>query len=55
MAKKAGREWVFLECPDCARRSYRTCRSSKGDAKKLTLSKFCPQCRRHTVHKEKKK
>ena len=55
MAKKSGREWVFMECPDCSRRNYRTSRSARGDAKKLQLKKYCPWCRKQALHKEKKK
>lgn len=56
MAKKAAaREYVFLECPDCGGRNYRTSKKTKGGAPKLELSKFCPQCRKHTKHGEKRR
>ena len=55
MAKKAAaREYVSLECPDCRSRNYRTKRT-KGGAPKLELKKFCPVCRKHTKHIERKK
>jgi large subunit ribosomal protein L33 len=47
------REWIFLECPECKVRNYRTCRESKG--KKLELKKYCRSCRKHVAHVEKKK
>ena len=56
MAKKAAaREYVSLECPDCKSRNYRTSKKTKGGAPKLELSKFCPVCRKHTTHSEKRK
>jgi large subunit ribosomal protein L33 len=56
MARKAAaREYVSLECPDCKSRNYRTSKKTKGGAPKLALSKFCPECRKHTSHIEKKK
>jgi large subunit ribosomal protein L33 len=54
VAKALNREWVSLECPECSNRNYRTPRKTKGGYK-LDLSKYCPTCRRHVVHKEKKK
>jgi large subunit ribosomal protein L33 len=57
MAKKGkkGREYVFLECPSCKNRNYRTQKQTRGSTKKLALSKYCKFCRTHTEHKEKKK
>jgi large subunit ribosomal protein L33 len=48
------REWIFLECSECGNRYYRTSKDPKKQAK-LELKKFCPVCRAHKVHKEKKK
>ena len=51
-----GREWLFLECPECKNRNYRTNRETGPNSPgKLDLKKFCRVCRKHTVHKEKKK
>jgi large subunit ribosomal protein L33 len=47
------REAVTLECPECKRQNYRTSRD-KSSGKKLQLKKYCPRCRKHTVHREKK-
>ncbi len=57
MAKKGkkAREYVFLECPTCKNRNYRTPRSMRPGAKKLSLKKYCSSCRQHTEHKEKKR
>ena len=56
MARKAAaREYVSLECPGCSSRNYRTSKKTKGGAPRLELQKFCPSCRKHTKHVEKKK
>lgn len=53
MAKRGKvREFVSLECGECGRRNYRTAGLRTG---KLSLKKFCQQCRSHVLHKEKKK
>ncbi|MFN7181905.1 MAG: 50S ribosomal protein L33 [Planctomycetota bacterium] len=49
------REWLFLECNECGTRYYRTSKKQGKEAKKLSLSKFCPKCKKHTTHNEKKK
>ncbi|MDP6959072.1 MAG: 50S ribosomal protein L33 [Planctomycetota bacterium] len=49
------REWVFMECTDCGKRYYRTTRNPKLQAPKLELKKFCRDCRKHSMHKERKK
>lgn len=54
--KKAGqRGYITLECTDCAERNYRTSKRLSGGLPKLELTKFCNRCRKHTLHKERKK
>ncbi len=49
------RESVTLECAECKKQNYRTSRQrSASSNKKLELKKFCPVCRKHTPHREKK-
>jgi large subunit ribosomal protein L33 len=49
----ADRVAIALACGECDSRNYRTTR--KPDFKgQLTFKKFCPRCKRHTVHKETK-
>ncbi len=57
MAKKgkSAREAIFLECPECGNRNYRTSRRTAGQTAKLELKKFCRHCRKHTNHVEKRK
>lgn len=44
---------VILTCTECLSRNYSTKRN-KRTSERLELSKFCPKCGRHTVHKETK-
>ncbi|MBC7360833.1 MAG: 50S ribosomal protein L33 [Candidatus Aminicenantes bacterium] len=46
------REIVTLQCSDCKRRNYTTTRNKKKQTERLELKKFCPFCRKHTLHKE---
>jgi large subunit ribosomal protein L33 len=48
------REIVFDSCGDCKQRNYVNRRNKKKHPEKLTLSKYCPFCRKHTEHKETK-
>ena len=44
---------ISLVCTDCESRNYKTTRkpTQKG---LLELKKFCPKCKRHTLHRESK-
>ena len=53
--KSGGREMIFLECPACKRRNYRRDKRTKGETSKIEVKKYCPWCRIHTVHVERKK
>lgn len=63
MATKKGlREYVTMECTACKSRNYRTSKQMKPiksggnqQVTKLELKKYCPKCRLHTSHKERKK
>ncbi len=46
---------IRLKCNDCQKLNYFTRKNKKTITKKLELKKFCPNCRKHTVHKETKK
>jgi large subunit ribosomal protein L33 len=48
------REYLFLECTECGERFYRTSKNVRKQAK-LEIKKFCRKCRKHVVHKERKK
>jgi len=46
------RDEIVLACGDCKRKNYRTSRNKRLSADKLERKKFCPACRKHTLHKE---
>ncbi len=56
--KKAGREYVWLQCSESDELNYRVSVNMKGGlpAKlKDGLKKYCPRLRKHTLHKVKRK
>jgi large subunit ribosomal protein L33 len=48
------RDIVTLQCGECKRRNYSTTKNKKRTTGKLEFKKFCPFCRKHTLHKETK-
>jgi large subunit ribosomal protein L33 len=48
------REHVTMECTECKGENYRTLTQVKGGGR-LELKKHCPVCRKHTVHRQKRK
>ena len=53
MAKKKKIEIIALECSVCKHRNYTTFKN-RDIKEKLELKKYCPNCRKHTLHKEAK-
>lgn len=43
---------INLECTECKRRNYTTTKNKQNDPNRLELKKYCPFCRKHTIHKE---
>ena len=54
MARSEAREYVSMECTACGDRNYRTQKRAKGQTYKVEVQKYCPRCRRHTLHREAK-
>lgn len=58
MAKSKGsRIVVTLECTVCRENNvgsnrYTTTKNRKNTTERLELSKYCPHCKTHTLHKE---
>lgn len=46
---------IRLECSECKQINYLTFKNSKNHPDKMELKKYCPHCRKTTVHKETKK
>ncbi|CAP18570.1 50S ribosomal protein L33 [Candidatus Phytoplasma mali] len=42
----------ILICSICLNRNYNTKTNSIYISKRLILKKYCPNCNRHTLHKE---
>ena len=45
---------ITLRCNECKQRNYNTMKNKKNTPDKLELNKYCPFCRKHTVHSETK-
>lgn len=45
---------VVLACEDCKERNYTTVKNKKTNKERMELKKYCPTCKKHTVHKETK-
>jgi len=43
---------IALECTECKRRNYTTTKNKNNDPQRLELKKYCPYCRKHTLHRE---
>jgi large subunit ribosomal protein L33 len=52
--KKDVRPVVTLACSDCKERNYTTEKNRRNDSGRLEIKKFCPRCRKHTLHRESK-
>jgi large subunit ribosomal protein L33 len=48
------RQYVTLQCTECNRENYRTSTETAG-GKRLELKKHCRWCRKHTLHRQKRK
>lgn len=54
MAKTGSRVKITLRCSECKQRNYNTSKNKKNDPDRLEMKKYCPFCRKHTVHNETK-
>jgi large subunit ribosomal protein L33 len=54
MAKAVNRPVILLACTECKERTYATEKNKKNDPNRIELRKFCPRCRKHTLHREAK-
>ncbi len=54
----AERQRVALVCEECGARNYKKTKPLRsaggGQQERLALKKYCPHCKRHTVHRESK-
>ena len=54
MAKAGSRVKITLRCSECKQRNYNTNKNKRNTTERLELNKYCPFCRKHTVHNETK-
>ncbi len=45
---------VTLACTECKNRNYISSKNKKNTPDRLEVSKYCSNCKKHTVHKETK-
>ncbi len=43
---------ITLACQDCKHRNYITKKNRRNDPDRLEVNKYCPNCNKHTAHKE---
>lgn len=55
MAKKGSRVLVGLTCEVCKSQNYVAEKNKVNTTSSLKLKKYCKRCKKHTMHKEKKK
>ncbi|MBU0649871.1 50S ribosomal protein L33 [Patescibacteria group bacterium] len=55
MAKKTNRVLIGLQCGDCGSFNYVSSKNKINNPEKLELKKFCRNCQKATLHKEKQK
>ncbi|MDI9490437.1 MAG: 50S ribosomal protein L33 [Clostridiaceae bacterium] len=54
MASTGPRDKITLACSECKQRNYDTKKNKTNTPDKLEMKKFCPFCRKHTLHVETK-
>ena len=48
------RDLVKLVCEECKNENYYTDKNKKLNPERIEFKKYCPKCKKHTIHKEKK-
>ena len=43
-----------MACDVCKERNYTTEKNRRNDPNRIEHSKYCPRCRKHTLHRETK-
>ena len=45
---------VTLACQECKQRNYNTIKNKQNNPDRVEFNKYCPFCKKHTLHKETK-
>ena len=48
------REKIILVCTECLSRNYTTTKQKYGVKERFEVVKYCPKCKKHTLHRESK-
>ncbi len=48
------RDKLILICSECLSRNYTTKKNKHTNLERLKLKKYCPRCKKHTLHTETK-
>ena len=48
------RDFITYKCTECGEENYIGTRNKKTRPDKMEIKKYCPRCRKMTIHKEKK-
>lgn len=43
---------INLECTECGERNYLTSKNKRNNPDRLEKKKYCPRCRKVTLHRE---
>ncbi len=49
-----GRDKITLGCSECEERNYSEKKNKRLHPERVEYRKYCPRCKRHTMHKETK-
>jgi len=52
---KGDRVSLTLKCTECGEENYLTSKNKKKQTERMEIKKYCPRCKKMTVHKENKK
>ena len=52
--KKDIRPVITFACTECKERTYTSQKNRRNDPGRMELNKYCPRCRKHTMHRETK-
>jgi len=44
-----------MRCADCKEENYLSEKNKKNTPDRIKLKKYCPKCKKHTIHEEKTK
>jgi large subunit ribosomal protein L33 len=52
--KKDIRPVITFACSECKERNYTSQKNRRNDPGRMEIKKYCPCCRKHTMHRETK-